>query len=55
MKTTIKITVDTKLFKQVQKILKENNLTFDKAIELYFIEIIRLGRLPVYNREEDTR
>lgn len=40
------IQVDGDLLKQVEPILKEVGLTVEKAIELFFKEVIRCGKIP---------
>lgn len=40
------IWVDEELLKQVEPILKKFDLTVEKAVELFFKEIIRLGKIP---------
>ena len=43
-KTEIRVNED--LLKQVEPILKEFGLTVEKAVELYFKEVIRSGKIP---------
>ena len=40
------IRVDEALLKQVEPILKEIGLTVERAVELYFKEVIRSGKIP---------
>ena len=38
--------VDEELLKQVEPILKEFGLTVERAVELFFKEVIRCGKIP---------
>ncbi|MGM9944975.1 MAG: type II toxin-antitoxin system RelB/DinJ family antitoxin [Lysinibacillus sp.] len=49
------IRVDEELIKQVEPILKEMGLTVEKAVELYFKEIIRCGKIPFSLDESKPR
>lgn len=49
------IRVDENLLKQVKPILKEFDLTIEKAVELYFKEIIRIGKIPFPLDEKQPR
>lgn len=49
------IRVDEDLLKQVKPILKEFDLTVEKAVELFFKEIIRIGKIPFPLDEKQPR
>lgn len=49
------IRVNEALLKQVEPILKEMGLTVEKAVELYFKEIIRSGKIPFSLDEKQPR
>lgn len=49
------IRVDEDLLKQVEPILKEMGLTVEKAVELFFKEVIRCGKIPFPLNENKPR
>ena len=49
------IRVDKELLKQVEPILKEIGLTVEKAVELFFKEIIRIEKIPFPLDEKQPR
>ena len=50
---TIELTIDSDLYEQAGEVFKRYGLTHEEAIQLFFKETVRLGRIPFDYTPED--
>ncbi|NBK24585.1 MAG: hypothetical protein EOM68_21485 [Spirochaetia bacterium] len=50
---TLELTIDSDLYEQAGEVFKRYGLTHEEAIQLFFKETVRLGRIPFDYTPED--